>query len=384
MLAGTAHAGQPAVTPSPDASAALQPSTVAGLAQPIVVLDGPPPPVPPAVISRDAAGRATVRAVRLTGSLRLDGTLDENVYTDVLALSDFAQQEPNEGAPATEKTEAWVLFDDNNIYVSVRAWDSAPESQWIVNEMRRDNFAILQNEGIQLSFDTFYDRRNAVIFNVTAIGGRMDGQATDERSWNGDWNPIWDVRTGRFEGGWTMEAAIPFESLRYRPGGAQTWGFNIRRVVRWKNEMSSLTPWRTARSSSRSIDSSGSEPGGWACRAVRHARVTRPLPGAGGHVAVVHAYGAAKPYRSRSTVSALIDRRLHPRKELGFDRTALPEPAACGERVGVLVRERVDECQLSWGPDQRVVYSIESRIQNCARKGIPKEDHRDVIRYATR
>ena len=234
--------GAPAATTSPPAAAAVVPSTAAGFARPVEAIDGPPPPVPPAVISRDAADRATVRAVRLTGPLRLDGTLDELVYDDVRALSDFIQQEPDEGALATEKTEAWVLFDDDNIYVSVRCWDSAPESRWVVNEMRRDSFNIIQNEGIHISFDTFYDRRNGVVFNITPIGGRMDGQTTDERAWNGDWNPIWEVQTGRFEGGWTLEAAIPFKSLRYRPGEAQTWGVNIRRVVRWKNEMSSLTP----------------------------------------------------------------------------------------------------------------------------------------------
>ena len=236
----------PTATPASDGSAAFVPSTVTGLASPVVAV-GPPPPLPPAVVSRDAAGRATVRAVRLTTGLRIDGALDERVYDDVQALSDFIQQEPNEGALATERTEAWVLFDDDNVYVSARAWDSAPESQWIVNELRRDNFNILQNDGIHLSFDTFYDRRNSFIFNVNAIGGRIDGQSTDERNWNGDLNPIWDVRTGRFEGGWTMEAAIPFKSLRYRPGRGQTWGFNIRRVVRWKNEMSSLTPLPAAR-----------------------------------------------------------------------------------------------------------------------------------------
>ena len=212
-----------------------------------VSIDGPAPPMPPAVINRDSAGRATVRAQRLRAPLNIDGTLDESFYTEVEAWSDFVQQEPDEGAPATEKTEVWVSFDESNVYVSARAWDSAPESQWVVNEMRRDNFNILRNEGLHISFDTFYDRRNGVIFNVTPIGGRMDGQVTDERLWNGDWNPIWEVQTGRFDEGWTMEAAIPFQSLRYRAGRSQTWGFNARRVVRWKNEMSSLTQLPAAR-----------------------------------------------------------------------------------------------------------------------------------------
>ena len=57
----------------------------------------------------------------------------------------------------------------------------------------------------------------------------MDGQGTNERNWNSDWNPIWDVRTGRFDGGWSFEARIPFKSLQYRPGRLQVWGFQMRR-----------------------------------------------------------------------------------------------------------------------------------------------------------
>ena len=247
VAGGVRSPSDAAPPPLPAGAAAVVPSTIAGGGASSVVIDGPPPPIAPAVIARDTAGRATVRATRIAAPLDLDGVLDERIYTDLPSLSDFVQQLPDEGAAATEKTEAWVLFDDDNVYVSARAWDSAPESQWVANEMRRDNFNLLQNEGIHISFDTFYDRRNGVIFNITPIGGRMDGQVTDERNWNGDWNPIWDVRTGRFEGGWTMEAAIPFKSLRFRPGRAQTWGFNIRRVVRWKNEMSSLTPLPAAR-----------------------------------------------------------------------------------------------------------------------------------------
>ena len=147
------------------------------------VIDGPPPPQPPDVISRDRAGRATVRAVRVGEALAIDGRLDESVYAAVPALSDFIQQEPTEGAPATEQTEVWVLFDDDNIYVSGRCWDSAPESRWVANEMRRDSFNIGDNEFIDFLFDTFYDRRNAVEFTVNPIGGRMDGQITDERSY---------------------------------------------------------------------------------------------------------------------------------------------------------------------------------------------------------
>ena len=147
-----------------------------------------------------------------------------------------------EGAPASEQTEVWVLFDDDQIYVSFRCWDSAPESRWVANEMRRDNFGVFQNESIGIMFDTFHDRRNSVVLNINPLGGRMDGQVTNERDYNADWNPIWDVHTGRFEGGWTVATAFPFKSLRYHPGRTQVWGINFLRVVRWKNEMSFPVP----------------------------------------------------------------------------------------------------------------------------------------------
>src|SRR5687767_8550607 len=85
-----------------------------------VPLQGPPPPVPPAVVARDGEGRVTVRAVRLTAPLRLDGQLDEPLYRDVPAMSDFIQMEPVNGAPATERTETWLAFDDEQVYVSFR------------------------------------------------------------------------------------------------------------------------------------------------------------------------------------------------------------------------------------------------------------------------
>src|SRR5262249_26076007 len=84
------------------------------------------------------------------------------------------------------------------------------------------------------------DRRNGVEFTLNSIGGRVDGQTTNGQ-WNGDWNPIWAFQVGRFEGGWTVETAIPFKSLRYGPGANQTWGFNAFRTNRWKNEISFLS-----------------------------------------------------------------------------------------------------------------------------------------------
>ena len=208
---------------------------------PGILIDGPPPPVAPETISRNENGGATIRAVRVQ-SLVVDGALDEAVYQTVPSFGGFIQMEPSAGAPATERTEAWVFFDDTNLYIVARLWDAAPESEWVINEMRRDSANLSQNEGVGILLDTFYERRNGLFFTVSPIGARADGQVSNERNYNRDWNPVWTLETGRFEGGWLFEAAFPFKSMRYRPGRSQVWGLQLRRRVRHKNETAFLTP----------------------------------------------------------------------------------------------------------------------------------------------
>ena len=132
--------------------------------------DGPRPPLPPDVVSRDDQGRTTIRAIKLIEGVRLDGVLDEPVYHTVSAITDLVQLMPDEGAPATEKTEAWIMFDSTNIYVSGRVWDSAPPSEWVANEMRRDTTQLRDNDSFWVVFDTFYDRRNGVAFFTNPLG----------------------------------------------------------------------------------------------------------------------------------------------------------------------------------------------------------------------
>ncbi|MGE3842589.1 MAG: DUF5916 domain-containing protein [Vicinamibacterales bacterium] len=201
---------------------------------------GPPPPVAPAMVSRGPEG-VTIRAVRLDAPLNLDGRLDDALYTTVLPVGGFIQNEPQEGVPATEQTDVWISFDDENVYVSARCWDSEPQNM-VVNEMRRDNQGIQNGDNLSVVFDTFYDRRNGVFFQTNPVGALRDQQATDEGNTNPDWNAVWDAKARRDERGWTMEMAIPFKSLRYNGGGSQTWGINMRRVVKWKNETSFLVP----------------------------------------------------------------------------------------------------------------------------------------------
>jgi Domain of unknown function (DUF5916) len=203
--------------------------------------DGAAPPQLPSTISRDENGRITVRAVRLTQPLRLDGALDEDYYRTLQPMSDFIQAEPLPGRPATERTEVWVFYDNTNVYVSMRALESNPDNL-IANELRRDSFNILQNDNMFFGFDTFYDKRNSFGFQFNPLGGRMDGQISNESQYSGDFNPVWRVYTKRTPEGWTAEARVPFKSLRFRPGQAQIWGFQARRINRSKNETSFLAP----------------------------------------------------------------------------------------------------------------------------------------------
>ena len=251
--AGLAPAADTVVATPPAVSTTSSEVGTGGFAAAPGAIDGPPPPVPPEVISRDARGRATIRATRLTDGIRLDGLLDERVYQTVPAITGFIQQAPDEGAPATEKTEAWIMFDADNLYPAGRIWDSAPPSEWVANEMRHDTPQLRQNDTFALILDTFYDRRNGVAFYSNPLGAIADFAITNEGNPNSDWNPVWDVRTARFEGGWTVEMEIPFRSLRYRPGSNQVWGVQLRRNVRRKNEWTYITPLPI---------SAGSGPGG--------------------------------------------------------------------------------------------------------------------------
>ena len=202
---------------------------------------GPPPPTGSDVVRWDDEGRATVRATRVIQPLSIDGVLDEPFYQSTASIPHLIQSVPDVGAAPTERMEVWVGFDDDNVYVAARLWDSAPESEWAANEMRRDASTIRSNDNFGVFLDTYYDRRNSVGLYVTPLGGFADLQITNEGSVNFDWNAVWDIRTGRFDGGWTVEIGIPFKTLRYRGGREQTWGIQLRRFVVRKNEWSHLT-----------------------------------------------------------------------------------------------------------------------------------------------
>ncbi|MEO7134263.1 MAG: hypothetical protein ABI024_08580 [Vicinamibacterales bacterium] len=127
---------------------------VLGLVEGASAKDG----IGPAIVSRLAPDNVTVRTFRVQSPLRIDGRLDKEAYRTIDPITGFIQQDSDEGQPATEKTETWVLFDDVNLYTGARHWDSRLERE-VANELRRDNNNILGNENLTFAIDTFHDRR---------------------------------------------------------------------------------------------------------------------------------------------------------------------------------------------------------------------------------
>jgi hypothetical protein len=193
------------------------------------------------VIARDARRYATIRAERLTQPLQVNGRLSEAIYDLVPAAGEFVQQVPDEGKPASEATEVWVFFDDRNLYIAARCSDSHPERDTGA-ERRRDHVnATRAGDNLTVVLDTFYDRRNAFFFQTNPSSIVREQLVVDTQQ-NESWDTVWDVKSVRTPTGWTTEMVIPFKSLRYRRAGPQIWGINFRRVVAWKNEVSTLNP----------------------------------------------------------------------------------------------------------------------------------------------
>jgi hypothetical protein len=209
---------------------------------PAAAQNGVAVPEPPATYARAEDGAITIRAIRLEAPLKFDGVLDEAVYRQHTPATEFIQQEPREGEPATERTEAWVMFDATQVYIAFRCLDSQAD-RMVVNEMRRDSFNVFNNDHVTVVLDTFYDRRSGVFFQTNPLSAMRDQEVASERENNNDWNAIWDSRAQRTADGWTVEIAIPFRSLRYKAPGPQIWGINLRRTIRsGRNEHAFISP----------------------------------------------------------------------------------------------------------------------------------------------
>ncbi len=199
---------------------------------------------------------SSVQALRLTPdqseTIRLDGLLSEAFWERASVITDLRQQEPEEGAPATEVTEIRVVRDGATLYVGIMARDSEPNrivgrilQRDRVMEVEHGDFQFTGDDAIAILFDPFHDSRNAFVFATNPNGAEFDALITDEGAEvNVDWRAVWEVAATRGPDGWSVEFAIPFRTLRYPDnGGGEPWGFNVYRTIRRKNEMVLWQSW---------------------------------------------------------------------------------------------------------------------------------------------
>jgi hypothetical protein len=167
------------------------------------------------------------------GTPEIDGKLDDAAWVLADPITEFTQRDPDEGQPATERTEVRVLYDDGALFVGIRAYDSEPDK--IVGQLtRRDRHS--SSDWLIVSIDSYYDRRTAFMFAVNPSGVERDEYLFDDTRGDDSWNAVWEVATSVDEQGWVAEFRIPFSQLRFSKASQQTWGFNVERVIQRKNE----------------------------------------------------------------------------------------------------------------------------------------------------
>ncbi len=200
-----------------------------------------------------------VVAVQVPSAPIMDGqVLTDPAWTGVEPVTGFRQTTPEEGAPATERTEVRVAYSNDTLYFGVVCYDSDP-STIIVSDSRRDS-PLTETDSFQIILDTYLDQQNGFVFGTNPSGLEYDGQVTNEgqgsggfgsftggggggrqqggsgRGFNLNWDGSWEVQTQVSDIGWSAEFAIPFRTLRYPTEASQTWGLNFQRNIRRRNE----------------------------------------------------------------------------------------------------------------------------------------------------
>lgn len=157
---------------------------------------------------------------------QIDGFLNDEAWEQLEWGTDFIQRRPYDNTPPTQETRFKILYDDQNLYVAFRCYDSAPDS--IVRRMsRRDGFV---GDWVEINIDSYHDLRSAFSFSSTVAGVKGDEFISNNgNNWDDSWNPIWFLKTQIDEEGWTAELRIPLSQLRYGSQEEQVWGIQITR-----------------------------------------------------------------------------------------------------------------------------------------------------------
>lgn len=173
------------------------------------------------------------QTTRISAAPEIDGILTDKAWNEGTWMDDFVQYEPNNGSKTSQKTEFKILFDENNIYVAFKAYDTAPDS--IVNRLtRRDN---TDGDLVAVIFDSFHDLRTAFLFGISSSGVKYDQVFTgDGQNEDDTWDPNWWSKTSINAEGWVAEMKIPLSQLRFDNSTDGTWGLEVARVYYRKNE----------------------------------------------------------------------------------------------------------------------------------------------------
>jgi len=202
----------------------------------------------PALAQRGAlAGRPTLTAVRAQQPPNIDGRLDDDIWRSAALIDTLVQEEPQEGQPATEKTEIRVAYDSDRLYFGIYAHYS-DISQRRANRSDRDKLD--DDDSVTIYLEPFLDYLRGYSFAVNGYGVQRDSMivvtnAQDNPDGDTSWNALFTSGGQLVDDGWTAEIAIPIKSLRYpgrKEGEAHRWGFQVRRRITSKDERAVWAP----------------------------------------------------------------------------------------------------------------------------------------------
>ena len=177
-------------------------------------------------------GQKTVQIARTAARPVIDGALDDAAWATAARIDNFHQVNPVEYAEPSERTEIYLLYDDDALYVAARIY--TPPGEITANIMRQ-GASITQEDSLFVTLDPFNTQRGGYFFGLNAHGVRFDGLYRNVSEYYSDWDSIWDAAAQRFDGGWTAEYEIPFKSLSFDPN-SDTWGLNFSRSLETRNE----------------------------------------------------------------------------------------------------------------------------------------------------
>ena len=164
----------------------------------------------------------------------IDGVLDDAVWALAAVVDDFRQSQPVEGDKPTERTEIYLLYDDDALYIGGRFWDSEPD-QIAAGTLRHRALRLGDDDRIAVVLSPYNDRRSGYKFETNANGVKHEAIYQNVRQNLSVWDTIWDASSRIDDEGWTTEMAIPFKSISFDPD-QDTWGVNFSRAVRRKSE----------------------------------------------------------------------------------------------------------------------------------------------------